>query len=153
MILILIIIITFIVLQNPGDPIVMVRRFAGTFGYLTIFLAIVTSEYIFKMRKISGLPFINAHHNLARTGILLILIYPLTFIIQGRGIQIFFTNFFPCKPFHRFCRSSDSLSVSPCCWHCIIQGKYRNWLKIHYLNYLAFLLVTLHALMLGDDFE
>ena len=108
--------ITYIILQNTEEPIRTIRRFAGTFGYLTVFLAIVTSEYMAKMKKISGLPFMTAHHNLARIGLLLILIHPLTFILQGRK-------------------------------------KYKDWRKVHYLSYLAFSLVTVHALMLGDDFE
>lgn len=152
-ILILIVIISLIVLQNPGDPIVMVRRFAGTFGYLTIFLAIVSSEYIVKMRKISGLPFIKAHHNLARTGILLILIHPLTFILQGRSIQIFSPISFPVNPFIGFAGRPALYLFLLAAGIALYRRKYRNWLTIHYLNYLAFLLVTVHALMLGDDFE
>jgi len=67
----------------------MLRRFAGTFGFISVFLAIVSSEYITRMKKISGLPFLRAHHNLARIGIVLILLHPLTFVLEGRGFAIF----------------------------------------------------------------
>jgi len=130
----------------------MIRRFAGTFGYLTIFLAIITSEYMAKMKKISGLPFLRAHHNLARIGILLILIHPLTFVLQGRGIQIFS----PISPTNVFI----GLAGRPALYLFLLAAgialyrkKYKNWKKVHYLSYLAFLLVSVHALMIGADFE
>jgi hypothetical protein len=41
------------------------------------------------MRKISGMPFLRAHHNLARIGILLILIHPLSLALQTQNFVIF----------------------------------------------------------------
>ncbi|MGB9939611.1 ferric reductase-like transmembrane domain-containing protein [Methanosarcina sp.] len=151
-ILLIIAFITYIILQDPEEPVGMIRRFAGTFGYLTIFLAIVTSEYMAKMKKISGLPFMKAHHNLARIAILLILIHPLTFVLQGRGVQIFS----PISPTNVFI----GLAGRPALYLFLLAAgvalyrkKYKNWREVHYLNYLAFLLVSIHALMLGDDFR
>jgi methionine sulfoxide reductase heme-binding subunit len=150
--LLVIVFITYIILQGTDEPVGMIRRFAGTFGYLAIFLAITTSEYMAKMKKISGLPFMKAHHNLARIGLLLIIIHPLTFVLQGRGIEIFS----PISPTNIFI----GLAGRPAFYLFLLAAgvalyrkKYKNWRKIHYLSYLAFLLATLHALMLGDDFE
>lgn len=151
-ILLIIAFIFYIVLQTPEEPIVMLRRFAGALAYLTMFLAIVSSEYMAKMRKISGLPFIKTHHNLARIGILLILIHPMTFVLEGRGIQIFSpisqTNIFIAlagRPaFYLFILAAGIA---------IYRKKYKNWRKVHYLSYLAFLLVSIHALMIGADFR
>ncbi|NLN44887.1 MAG: ferric reductase [Methanosarcina sp.] len=130
----------------------MIRRFVGTCGYLTMFLAIITSEYMAKMKKVSGLSFIKAHHNLARVGILLILIHPLTFALEGRGIQILSpisqTNIFIAlagRPaFYLFLLTAGIA---------LYRKRYKNWRKVHYLSYLAFLLVSTHALMIGDDFR
>lgn len=150
--LLIIVFITYIILRDAEEPIEAIRRFAGTFGYLTVFLAIVTSEYMAKMKRISGLPFMKAHHNLARIGLLLIFIHPLTFVLQGRGIGIFS----PVSPTNVFI----ALGGRPAFYLfflaagiALYRKKYKNWKKIHYLSYLAFLLVTVHALMLGDDFE
>jgi len=149
--LILIALITYVILQTPEEPIEMLRRFAGTFGFISVFLAIVSSEYITRMKKISGLPFLRAHHNLARIGIVLILLHPLTFVLEGRGFEIF-------SPISQ---SSNFISLAgrPALYMFLLAAgtalyrkKYRNWIKIHYLNYLAFLLVTIHALRLGTDF-
>lgn len=143
--------IVYIVLQTPEEPILMLRRFAGLFAYFTMFLTIISSEYMVKMRKISGMPFIKTHHNLARIGILLILIHPLTFVLEGRGIQIFS----PISPTNIFI----ALAGRPAFYLFILAAgiaiyrkKYKNWRKVHYLSYLAFLLVSIHALMIGADF-
>jgi Ferric reductase like transmembrane component. len=151
-ILVIIIFIIYIILQTPEEPIVMLRRFAGTFGYLTLFLAIITSEYMAKMKKISGLPFMKIHHYLARIGILLILIHPLTFVLQGRSVQIFS----PISPINVFI----ALGGRPALYLFLLAAgialyrkKYRNWKKVHYLSYLAFLLVSIHAVMIGADFR
>jgi predicted ferric reductase len=151
-ILLIIVLVTYIILQTPEEPIVMLRRFAGTFGYLTLFLAIITSEYMAKIKKITGLTFINAHHNLARIGILLILVHPFTFVLQGRGIQIFS----PISPTNIFI----ALGGRPALYLFLVAAgiaiyrkKYRSWRKVHYLSYLAFLLVSIHAPMIGADFR
>jgi predicted ferric reductase len=151
-ILLIVVVIIYIILQTPEEPIVMLRRFAGTFGYLTLFLAIITSEYMAKIKKISGLPFMKAHHNLARIGILLILIHPFTFVLQGKGIQIFS----PISPTNIFI----ALGGRPALYLfllaagvAIYRKKYRNWRKVHYLSYLAFLLVSIHAPMISADFR
>lgn len=150
--LLIIVFITYIILRDAEEPIEAIRRLAGTFGYLAVFLAIVTSEYMARMKRISGLPFMKAHHNLARIGLLLILIHPLTFVLQGRGIGIFS----PISPTNVFI----ALAGRPAFYLfflaagiALYRKKYKDWKKIHYLSYLAFLLVTVHALMLGDDFE
>lgn len=152
-ILIFVAFVTYIILQNPEEPVKMMRRFAGTFGYLTIFLAILSSEYMAKMRKVLGLPFLKTHHNLARIGILLILIHPLTFALQGRGFSILIPTLNLGNVF-------ISLAGRPALYLFILaagialyRSKFKNWLKIHYLNYLAFLLVTAHALAIGGDFK
>ncbi|WP_269848747.1 ferric reductase [Methanosarcina horonobensis] len=101
-ILVIVLFIAYLLLQRPGEPLRMVARFAATFGYLTIFLSILSSEYMAKMRKISGLPFLKAHHHLARIGILLILIHPLALAIGGQGFRIFLPEFYPVNRFLMF---------------------------------------------------
>ncbi len=122
----------------------MLRRFVGALAYLAMFLAIVSSGYMAKMRKISGISFVKTHHNLARIGILLIFIHPITFVLEGQGIQIFS----PISPTNLFIE----LAGRPVFYLFIlvagiaIYGKiYKNWRKVHYPSYLAFLLVSIHA--------
>lgn len=152
-ILVIVLLITYILLQRPGEPLRMIARFAATFGYLAIFLAILSSEYMARMKKISGLPFLKAHHNLARIGILLILIHPLTFVLEGQGFRIFLPVFYPVNLFFTFGGRTALYLFLLAAGIAIYRKKYRNWKKIHYLHYLAFLLVSVHALLIGTDFR
>jgi methionine sulfoxide reductase heme-binding subunit len=152
-ILVIVLFITYILLQRPGEPLRMVARFAATFGYLAIFLSILSSEYMAKMRKISGLPFLKAHHNLARIGILLILIHPLALALEGQDVLIFLPVFYPVDLFLALGGRTALYLFLLAAGIAIYRKKYRNWRKVHYLNYLAFLLVTAHALLIGTDFK
>lgn len=145
--------ITYILLQNPGEPLRMVARFAATFGFLTIFFSILSSEYMAKMRKISGLPFLKAHHNLARIGILLILIHPLSLALQAQDFSIFLPVFYPVEVFLALGGRTALYLFLLAAGIALYRKKYRNWKKVHYLNYLAFLLVAAHALLIGSDFK
>ncbi|MDY9927529.1 ferric reductase-like transmembrane domain-containing protein [Methanosarcina sp.] len=152
-ILFIVIIIAYILLQRPGEPLRMVARFAATFGYLTIFIAILSSEYMAKMRKILGLPFLKAHHNLARIGILLILIHPLALAIEAQDFRIFLPVLYPVEVFLALGGRTALYLFLLAAGIAIYRKKYRNWKKVHYLHYLAFLLVTAHALLIGSDFR
>ncbi len=43
------------------------------------------------------------------------------------------------------------LPVPSGCQNCDMQEKFMNWQEVHYLNYLAFLLVSIHAPMICID--
>jgi DMSO/TMAO reductase YedYZ heme-binding membrane subunit len=152
-ILVLVLFVAYLLLQRPGEPLRMVARFAATFGYLTIFLSILSSEYMAKIRKISGMPFLKAHHNLARIGVLLILIHPLTLALEGQDFLIFLPILYPVSLFLAFGGRVALYLFLLAAGIAMYRKKYRNWKKVHYLNYLAFLLVTAHALLIGSDFK
>lgn len=152
-ILVIIIFIAYLLLQRPGEPLRMVARFAATFGYLAIFLSILSSEYMARMRKITGLPFLRAHHNLARIGILLILIHPLSLALEAQDFSIFLPIFYPVERFLAMGGRTALYLFLLAAGIALYRKKYRNWRKVHYLNYLAFLLVSVHALLIGSDFK
>ncbi|AKB65979.1 MAG: ferric reductase-like transmembrane domain-containing protein [Methanosarcina mazei] len=152
-IVIMILFITYLILQKPGEPLRMIARFAATFGYLAIFLSILSSEYMAKMRKISGMPFLRAHHNLARIGVLLILIHPLSLALQAQDFTIFLPVLYPVETFLALGGRTALYLFLLAAGIALYRRKYRNWKKVHYLNYLAFLLVSAHALMIGSDFK
>lgn len=152
-ILAIVLIITYILLQRPGEPLRMIARFAATFGYLTIFLSILSSEYMARMRKISGLPFLKAHHNLARIGILLIIIHPLALALEAQDFTIFLPVFYPIETFLALGGRTALYLFLLAAGIALYRKKYKNWKKVHYISYLAFLLVSAHALLIGSDFK
>ncbi|MDQ1276462.1 MAG: hypothetical protein QG610_2040, partial [Euryarchaeota archaeon] len=105
------------------------------------------------MRKISGLPFLRAHHNLARIGILLIQIHPLSLALQAQDFSIFLPVFYPVEIFLALGGRTALYLFLLAAGVALYRKKYRDWKKVHYLNYLAFLLVSAHALLIGSDFK
>jgi methionine sulfoxide reductase heme-binding subunit len=152
-ILVIVLFIAYLLLQRPGEPLRMVARFAATFGYLTIFLSILSSEYMAKMRKISGLPYLKAHHHLARIGILLILIHPLSIALEVQDFRVFLPVFYPIEAFLALGGRTALYLFLLAAGIALYRKKYKSWRKVHYLSYLAFLLVSAHALLIGTDFE
>ena len=152
-ILVIVLFITYILLQSPGEPSRMIARFAATFGYLAIFFSILSSEYMARMKKISGMPFLKAHHTLARIGILLIVIHPLALALGGQGFRIFLPVLYPVDLFLALGGRTAFYPFLLAAGIALYRKKYKSWRKVHYLSYLAFLLVSAHALLIGTDFE
>ncbi|MGB9929468.1 MAG: ferric reductase-like transmembrane domain-containing protein [Methanosarcina sp.] len=151
-ILIISISIMYVLLQTPANPLRMLTRFAATFGYLAIFLAILSSECMSRMKKLSGFPFLKAHHHLARIGILLILAHPVLLILDGQSFRIFLPVLHSAGQFLATGGRPALYLFLLATSIAIYRRKYKNWKKIHYLHYPAFLLVSAHALLIGTDF-
>ncbi len=139
--------------QKPEETVKMIYRAAGTLGYLFIFLAIVSSEYMARTKKILGAGFIKAHHSLSRLGVLLIVIHPLAFAVEEQSILVFLPVFYPPDKFLELAGRPALYLFLLAAGVAVYRKKYRNWRKVHYLNYLAFLLVSVHAVLIGTDFE
>ena len=139
--------------QKPEEAVKMIYRAAGTLGYLFIFLAIVSSEYMARTKKILGAGFIKAHHSLARLGVLLMIIHPLAFAVEEQSILVFLPVFYPLSDFLELAGRPAFYFFLLAAGVAVYRKKYRNWRTVHYLNYLAFLLVSVHAVMIGTDFE
>ncbi len=146
-------ILIFFLLQDRGTAAGTVARAAGLFGYFFIFLAILSSEYMIRIKKIFGRPFMNIHHHLARAGVAMILVHPALIAYQS-GLSSFVPVFSPFMDFLR-------LAGRPALYIILIAvlaGLYRKripkkWKDIHALNYLGFVLVFFHAWLIGTDLQ
>ncbi|MGM0771325.1 MAG: ferric reductase [Halobacteriota archaeon] len=147
-------IIVFILLQEKDMPLRMVDRATGLFAYMFIFLAILSSEYMMQMMKIFGKGFINVHHLLARIGMSLMFIHPIAFAFEEKSISVFLPVFYPLKDFLELAgRPAFYLIIIA-----VLAGVYRKhiikkWKNFHYLNYLAFIMIFIHAWLIGTDLE
>jgi len=146
-------IIIFFLFQDRSTAVGTVARAAGLFGYFFIFLAILSSEYMIRIKKIFGRPFMNIHHHLARAGVAMILVHPALIAYQS-GLSSFVPVFSPFMDFLR-------LAGRPALYIILIAvlaGLYRKripkkWKDIHALNYLGFVLVFFHAWLIGTDLQ
>ncbi|MBN2488853.1 MAG: ferric reductase-like transmembrane domain-containing protein [Methanosarcinaceae archaeon] len=135
-------------------PVKMIDRVAGLFAYYFIFLAILSYEYMAQMKEVFGKSFIKVHHILARAGVLLMLIHPIAFAIEINDPYVFVPVFFPLDQFLIFAgRPAIFLFLIAVSTSTIRKRIPRYWKKVHYLNYVAFLLVFIHAWYIGTDIQ
>jgi DMSO/TMAO reductase YedYZ heme-binding membrane subunit len=146
-------VILFFLFQDRGTAVGMAARAAGLFGYFFIFLSILSSEYMIRMKKVFSRPFMNIHHHLARAGVAMILIHPALIAYQF-GLSSFVPVFSPFMAFLRLAGRPALYIILVA----VLAGIYRKripkkWKDIHTLNYLGFGLVFFHALLLGTDLQ
>lgn len=142
-----------IALQPFGSPLDWVIRAAAMLGYLAVFVTAVTSAYMRELFQLLGRPFIRVHHVYSVVGLVLITLHPLAAALRSSSLLVFLPDF---SSFYQF----FSLGGRPA-WYFIVAASlaalYRaaigqRWRLIHYLNYVAFLLATVHAILIGTDF-
>ena len=144
-----------ITLQPFGPPLTWVIRGAALVGYLTVFLTIISSAYMRELVRIFDRPFIRVHHILAVTGLFLVTFHPLGVALNNATLLVFLPKLDSLKVFLQ-------LGGRPA-WYLILAASLaallrktlikKGWRTIHFLNYIAFWLATVHAIMIGTDFQ
>lgn len=137
-----------------GDWLGFLIRGAAIFAYQTIFLSIVSSSYMVEMVRFFGNPFIRIHHTATLTALALITIHPASVAISRGTVSVFVPDttswylFFlnGGRPaFYLFLIASLSAAYRG--------ALHRGWRPLHWLTYLAFILATVHAILLGINFQ
>lgn len=142
-----------IALQPFGTALDWMIRATAMLGYSAVFVTAVTSAYMRELFQLLGRPFIRVHHVYSVTGLILITLHPLAVALRSSSLLVFLPDF---SSFYQF----FSLGGRPA-WYLIgaasLAALYRaaigqRWRLIHYLNYVAFFLATVHAILIGTDF-
>jgi DMSO/TMAO reductase YedYZ heme-binding membrane subunit len=140
-------------LMNTPSPLAYnLSRAAALLGYVTMFLAILSYEYMKHMRRILGQPYLAIHHWLARIGLTLIVVHPLLMAWITRDPGQFVPRFDSLRLFF-------ALGGRPALYLFLIAvtaGFLRNrikdsWKFIHRLTYVAFFLAFSHSWLLGRN--
>jgi len=151
-IMVIAIMIIYTMYLNPGNILEIVIRGSALFGFMSLFLAIVMTEYMTEIKKIVGKPFLKVHHYFAYTGVILILVHPLAFSLKVGSLSPFIPVFTPLETFLE-------LAGRPALYLFMIgalAGIYRarlkvTWKQIHLVNYVAILFALIHGLLIGTD--
>jgi hypothetical protein len=143
-----------VALQPRPSPIYWLIRGAALLGYLTIFLSILSSAYLVPLVRFFGRPFIKVHHVASITGLVAMMVHPIAIAIQVGSLSVFVPQFSSLRVFltlaGRVVWPLVAIAAGAA-WLRKPLGK--NWRLIHYLNYLAFWLVTAHAILIGSNFQ
>ena len=138
-------------------------RAAGLFGYGALFVTILSHEYRREMRKLFGRPFVTVHHILAVTGLVLVILHPVLMAIFMRDPRQFVPRFDSLRTFLLLGgRPALYLILIAVLAAAVRPGGRRpngvvrrrlkdTWRLIHWLNYVAFVLVFAHSWLLGRN--
>jgi len=138
--------------QRPEPGLGMLIRGAALFGYTALFWLILSSEYVREMRKIFGRPFLKVHHPLGVIAWVLIVAHPMTFALQSRDPAVFVPIFSPFRSFLQWASRPALYLFALASVSALLRRRMKGtWRFIHWLNYLAFLLVFIHAWLIGTD--
>jgi DMSO/TMAO reductase YedYZ heme-binding membrane subunit len=100
--------------------------------------------------KFFGRPFIKVHHIVAVAGLVLITLHPTGVLITRASLGIPLFSLTPSILGGQTAWVLIALAVLVA----LLRKKIgRNWRPIHYLNYLAFWLATIHANSIGTDLQ
>lgn len=143
-----------IALQPYGTPLNRLVRGAAALGYLAIFLAIISANYMRQLVRFFGRSFVQIHHILSVTGLVMVTLHPLGAAWSNASLRVWLPRLDSWLAFLQW--------GGPPAWYLIAAASSaavlrkavgRNWRALHLLNYVAFLLATVHASLLGTDFQ
>lgn len=146
-----------LLLQNsptPAAPLQWVIRVSALIGYACICGAILTSAFLRHMRRWFGRPFMQVHHILSVTGLVLVTLHPLAVAWQAGSLGVFVPAVGSWYAFF-------SLGGRPA-WYLLAIGALAalfraaigpRWRLLHILNYVAFWLATVHGLLIGSSVQ
>jgi hypothetical protein len=140
--------------QPRPRPIYWLIRGAALLGYLTIFLSILSSAYTVRLVRFFGRSFVKVHHVASITGLVAMMVHPLAFAWNNGSLNVFVPNFSSLRLFLTLAGRVVWPLVgiaALAAWLRKPIGK--NWRVVHYLNYVAFWLVTAHAILIGANFQ
>jgi hypothetical protein len=143
-----------IALQPYGSPLFWFIRGAAMLGYLAVFLAIVSSAYMRTLVRFFGRSFVQVHHILSVTGLILITLHPLGVAWADGTLRVFVPRFDSWSVFLQLGGRPAWYLFAIATLAAVIRITLgRNWRMIHFLNYVAFLLATIHGILIGTDFQ
>lgn len=143
-----------IALQPYITPLVWAIRTLALLGYLCVFLAVVSSAYMRQLVRYFGRPFVQTHHMLSVTGLVLIVLHPLAVAWNLGTVSVFVPAVDSWINFLRWGGRVAWYLIGLASVAAVLRASLRQqWRAIHMLNYLAFFLATAHAILLGTDFQ
>jgi DMSO/TMAO reductase YedYZ heme-binding membrane subunit len=142
-----------IALEPFGGPLGWGIRAAAFLGYCAIFLAVISSAYMRQLFLLLGRPFIRVHHILSVTGLALATLHPLGVAVRSADLGVFLPKFSSLYLFLSLGGRMAWYLIGAAALAALLRKRIKaSWRTVHYLNYVAFLLATAHAIMIGTDF-
>lgn len=138
---------------HPSDYVLQTAiRAAAMLGYIYIFLTCLSSAFVRELAHHFGRPYLKIHHSLATAGLTLLTIHGATVAWDSQAMTVFVPRFESPEGFLSWGGPPAYWLI----WIAVTGAAARlsigaGWRVLHWLNYIAFMLATAHALMIGSD--
>ncbi len=146
------VIIAAIVLTLASTPgLYAVARGAALVGYQFVFLAVLSSAFVKPLVRTYRKPFIRLHHWVSITGLALLVLHPILLVIVLRSAAIL-TAAYTSGEFLRYAGSPALTAFLLAAIAAVLRARINTiWRYVHWLNYVALLLGTAHAVLSGTS--
>jgi len=143
----------FVALDRYSTLLGGVIRVGALLGYLVVFLAALSSNYMRELTRFFGRSFTTVHHILSVIALAAMLVHAVAVAWNLQTAAAFLPSFASWYDFFRLGgRPSLILFVIASLTALFKTAIGKNWKVIHWLNYVAFILATIHAQMIGTSF-
>jgi predicted ferric reductase len=151
-VMVLLIVILLILVPNGtfADQLIRVLALAA---YLTAFASIIMTNYVREMYQYFGKPFMTVHHIASISALVLMLSHPIVVVIRDAWPGVLLPQTGSLRVFFMYAGAPALyLFVIGVIAVFLRRLALRSWRYIHWLTYIAFILATVHAILLGSHF-
>ncbi len=141
------------VLRPAPTPLDWTIRATAMLGLLAVFVTAVSSVFMRELYQLLGRPFIWVHHVVGVAGLVLVTLHPVGVAIRSSSLRVFLPDFSSVEVFLTLGGRPAWYLIGVASLAALLRARFkRGWRVIHYLNYVAFFLASVHATMIGTDF-
>ena len=107
-----------------------------------------------RLVRFFGRPFVQVHHILSVTGLILVTLHPLGVAWSSASVRVFLPRFGSWLAFLQWGGPPAWYLLNAAALTAVLRKTIGpNWRAVHFLNYLAFWLGSVHAILIGTDFQ
>lgn len=140
-------------LSGVDDAMRGVIRAGALLAYLCVFLASLSSLFMKGIVKRVGQPFMKVHHTWVIAGLVGMIVHTVLIAWQAGSATVFVPRFDSLEVFLIYGGRPALLLFAVTALTAVFRAAIgKHWKILHWLNYLAFLLATVHAWLIGSSF-
>jgi DMSO/TMAO reductase YedYZ heme-binding membrane subunit len=154
--ILLTLVIVFLIIYSidHGDPLDLLMRLCGLYGFLGISISAIMTPFLKEIKEIFGRIFIEVHHVTAAIGIACITVHPIIFAIQNESAMIFVPDFSSWLNFWIWAGRPALILLYIAFFAVLIRRQIpKYWRSIHILMYVVLLFGIVHANLMESDFS
>ena len=150
----LVLVVGTVALDHLNTPLTGVIRVGALLGYIAVFLTSLASNYMRELTRYFGRTFIKLHHGASIVALASLMTHASAAALRSGTLRTFLPRFSSIQAFLSLGGRMAIWLFALTALTALFRRKLRKaWRPIHWLNYVAFLLGTVHGQMIGQSFQ